>query len=62
MDKEYLGDSVYAHIEEGVICLTVENGEFVSSTIFLEREVIEALISYVDRSTGLSHNVYGDAL
>lgn len=45
--KQYLGDSVYASIEGGMIKLTTENGYGPSNEIFLEPEVYEALIGYV---------------
>lgn len=47
-DKEYLGDSVYAEINDaGQIVLTTENGMDASNTIYLEPEVMRALIEYV---------------
>jgi hypothetical protein len=52
MDKEYIGDSVYAEADEfGMLKLTTENGlpYDPSNTIFLEKEVWEALYSYVER-------------
>ncbi len=45
--KTYLGDSVYAEIENGMIKLTTENGFGPINTIFLELEVYEALERYV---------------
>jgi len=47
--KVYLGDSVYACLERGMICLTTENGYGPSNTIYLEPEVYQALTRYVDR-------------
>lgn len=50
--KVYLGDSVYAEFEiNGRITLTTENGlpTDPSNTIFLEPEVINALIRFVDK-------------
>lgn len=47
--KRYLGDSVYADIERGMIKLTTENGMGASDTIFLELEVYDALKGYVGR-------------
>lgn len=48
MHKEYLGDSVYAEIENGMVKLTTENGFGPSNEIFLEPEVINALNRYVE--------------
>jgi hypothetical protein len=47
MEKVYLGDSVYAQIEHGMIKLTTEDGVSVSNTIYLELEVFDALCAYV---------------
>lgn len=49
MHKDYLGDSVYAEIENGRVKLTTENGVGPSNTIFLEPEVLDALNRYVER-------------
>ena len=49
MTKEYLGDSVYVQWEYGQLILTTENGDGSSNTIFMEREVYEALVKYVER-------------
>jgi hypothetical protein len=45
MSKEYLGDSVYADIEDGMVKLTTENGypDDPRNVIFLEPEVYRAL-------------------
>jgi len=50
MPKTYLGDSVYAEINEwGQITLTTENGlpNDPSNVIYLEPEVFQALCKYV---------------
>jgi hypothetical protein len=47
--KSYLGDGVYADIENGMVKLTVENGIEATDTIFLEDENFEALVAYVER-------------
>lgn len=47
--KTYLGDSVYADVENGMIKLTTENGGGPSNTIYLEIAVYEALVDYVAR-------------
>ena len=44
--KTYLGDSVYAAIEDGMIRLTTENGEGPSNIIFLEPEVFKELLRW----------------
>jgi hypothetical protein len=46
--KEYLGDSVYADFENGMVKLTTENGMGPSNTIYLEPEVMRALIRYAE--------------
>ena len=48
--KEYLGDSVYAEVEGGMVKLTTENGLGPSNTIYLELEVFEALERYITRA------------
>lgn len=46
--KEYLGNSVYAEVNEnGQLVLTTENGLGPSNTIYLEPEVFTALVEYV---------------
>ena len=49
MHKVYLGDSVYADIEDGMLKLTTENGyaDDPRNVIFLEPEVYSALTKYV---------------
>jgi hypothetical protein len=47
--RVYLGDSVYAALENGMIKLTTENGYGPSNTILLESEVYEALVRWVER-------------
>lgn len=49
MHKDYLGDSVYVEIEDGMIKLTTENGLGPSNTIYLEPNVFDALSRYVTR-------------
>jgi hypothetical protein len=46
MEKEYLGDSVYVCVENGMLCLTTENGFSPSNTIYLEEAVYQALVRY----------------
>lgn len=54
MNKTYLGDGVYADTEDGMLKLTTENGYGASNTIYLEPEVIDALIRYVNTARGAS--------
>ena len=45
--KAYIGDSVYADIDEaGQLVLTTENGYGATNTIVLEPEVLHMLIEY----------------
>ena len=48
MDKEYLGDSVYVDVENGMLKLTTENGypDDPRNVIWLERSVVSALVGY----------------
>jgi hypothetical protein len=46
MVKSYLGDGVYAESQSGGILLTSENGVSVLDSIFLEPEVLDALINF----------------
>ena len=45
--KTYLGDGVYADLEDGMVKLTTENGLRTSNTIYLEHETLIALEQYV---------------
>lgn len=47
--KRYLGDGVYADVENGMLKLTTENGISITNTIFLEPEVIVELRDYIIR-------------
>ena len=51
MNKEYLGDSVYVQVEDGMFKLTTESSypDNPRNVIFLEPEVFVALSAYVDR-------------
>lgn len=51
MNKEYLGDSVYAQVDQGGVVLTTENGypDDPRNRIVLEVEVLLALLQYLDR-------------
>lgn len=49
-EKVYLGDGVYARLDEyGSVVLTTENGYRASNIIVLEREVTVALVAYLKR-------------
>lgn len=45
--KEYLGDGVYADTNGFHIILTTSNGIEITNRIYLEAEVIEALLRYL---------------
>jgi hypothetical protein len=47
--KGYLGDGVYADVDNGMIKLTTEDGIETTNTIFLEYEVFAALQVYVEK-------------
>jgi hypothetical protein len=48
LEKQYMGDGVYAVIEAGLVKLTVEDGVAVRHTIFLEPKVMNAVVSYYE--------------
>lgn len=47
--KQYLGDSVYADIENGMVKLTTENGlpNDPSNVIYMEPSIVVALNNYI---------------
>jgi hypothetical protein len=47
--KAYIGDGVYADVENGMIKLTTENGISATNTIFLELPVVHSLAAYLRR-------------
>lgn len=50
--KEHLGDSVYAEmLDDGTIKLTTEDGWATHNTIFLEPQVMAALVGFHRRHT-----------
>jgi hypothetical protein len=48
IEKRYLGDSVYAEIENGMIKLTTDNGGGPSNTIYLEVSTYLSLVEYFE--------------
>lgn len=46
-EKRYLGDSVYAEIERGMVKIYTDNGFGPINTIFMEPEIIHQLNRYV---------------
>ena len=51
--KIYIGDSVYAEMIGTGVKLTTENGSGPSNTIYLEREVFQMLVEYVESRLGV---------
>ena len=51
--KTYLGDSVYAEIEHGMVKLTTNNDLGDSNTIYLEPDVMYSLIRFWNRVAGI---------
>lgn len=47
--KAYLGDAVYAEMEHGMIKLTTVDGITSTNEIFLEMEVYDSLVRFMDR-------------
>jgi hypothetical protein len=54
IEKRYLGDSVYAEVENGMIMLTTNNGEGASNTIYLEPEIMDALAQYYSEAKAVA--------
>ena len=53
MEKEYLGDAVYARIDKfGDLVLTTEDGMRATNTIILEPQIIQALDVYLEAYRG----------
>lgn len=50
MTKEYLGDSVYIEVDDGMFKITTEDGRQVSNTIYLEPAVYQALVRYTTKA------------
>jgi glycyl-tRNA synthetase (class II) len=53
--KTYLGDSVYAEVRPYNVILTTENGAEASNTIYLEPEVLEAFLRFIERAKKETH-------
>lgn len=47
--KVYLGDGVFVETEDGMVKLTTEDGLRTTNAIYLEAEVLRALVSYAQR-------------
>jgi len=45
----YLGDGVYACIEDGMVKLTTEDGITTTNTIYLEPDILAAFMTWVSR-------------
>jgi len=52
IQKDYLGDSVYAESREGILILTTENEYGTSNIIYLESSVVESLKRFIARAKG----------
>ena len=48
-DKTYIGDGVYASTCDGVVCLTTENGMMVNNRIYLDNDVLRALVDFLKK-------------
>jgi hypothetical protein len=59
--KRYLGDSVYAEEENGMVKLTTENGYGPSNTIFLEWDVMVQLTRFMDDMIQAQNEAMEDA-
>lgn len=46
---DYLGDGVYADMDGQMVRLTTENGVEATNEIFLEPEIVLALVRYAER-------------
>lgn len=53
VQKRYLGDGVYAGLNNGRVVLACDEGDFKRGMIVLEPDVLEALVEYmIDRDVG----------
>jgi hypothetical protein len=51
-DDTYLGDGAYYRYEHGTVCLTTQNGIDTTNEIFLESEVVQALVVALVKTYG----------
>lgn len=47
-NKRYLGGAVYATFEDGMIVLTVEDGQDTSQVIYMKPEVVSSLLQFIE--------------
>jgi len=47
VDKRYLGDGVYVHRDGYQVVLTTTDGVRTTNTVYLEPEVVDALLAYL---------------
>ena len=52
--KQYIGDSVYLELERGMLKLTTDNGFGPDNTIYLEPEVYNNLVTFVQGAVAVS--------
>lgn len=57
MSKTYIGDSVYCEFDGFQIRLTTENGYGPSNEIFLEDQVVNALLRQIEKYYGVKITV-----
>ena len=48
--KEYIGDGIYADIQNNMMILTTENGVTVQNTIIVDEERWRQLVRYVEQN------------
>lgn len=48
--KTYLGDSVYVNVEGGMVVLTTENGMGPNNEIYMESEVLEGFMAFLEET------------
>lgn len=49
MNKEYIGDGAYAEFDGYGILVTAENGIMIQERIYLDPDVLKALIDYAKK-------------
>lgn len=50
MNKEYLGDGLYVDYDEYQIRLYTDNGIHITNEVFLEPNVLQSFISYLNKN------------